>query len=123
MSPDFLVKEITVRQSGESQVFDCAEPLDHNLLLTLNIAHAVEHESLELDVYGSRDGVSWSRTPLLSLPPKSYCGTYKTSLAAPGFRYFKAVWRVNRWSGDRRPFFCFHIFVEAARVHAMAGAA
>ena len=124
MVSNFLVEETAVRESGESQVFDCGEPANLNLILTLGITHALEQESIEIEVFGSKDGVKWRETPLLSVPPKYYCGTYEMNLPCQGFRFFKAAWRVKRWGrSEARPFFRFYIFGQAERRRAMAGAA
>lgn len=124
MVSNFLVEETAVRDSGESPVFDCGTPPDLNLVLTLGITHALEQESLEIEIYGSRDGLDWSEKPLVSFPPKCYCGIYQMSLPGSGARFLKAVWRVKRWArGDGRPFFRFYIFGQTERQKAMAGAA
>lgn len=123
MFPAFLVEEITVRESGESPVFDCGEQKEQSLIVTLGITHAVERESIDIEIHGSRDGISWDEKALLTFPPKYYCGTYDMWLAS-GVRYLKTVWRVSRWAGgDRRPYFSFYVFGEPAFARAMAGAA
>jgi len=123
MLPIFLVEETTVRESGESATFDASEHSKQNLVLTLGITHAVEHESIGIEMHGSEDGVSWSPKPIVTLAPKSYCGTYQLILPRCEARYIKAAWRVLRWSGgDDRPFFRFYLFAEQARARA-AGAA
>jgi len=126
MLPIFLLEETTVRESGESAVFDAHEHSNQNLLLTFAITHAVEHESIDLSIYGSRDGISWTAKPIVSLAPKYYCGAYQAILPPGEARYLKAVWRVLRWSrgGDPLPFFRFYIFLQPSRMRvAAAGAA
>jgi hypothetical protein len=124
MLPDFLVPETAVRESGESNPIDCSEYLNSNLLLTLVISHAVERESLEIEILGSDDGRDWKVVPLLRVPPKNYCGTYNIPLPCIASRYIKASWRARRWGlGDQRPFFRFHIFAKSAPAFAVAGAA
>lgn len=125
MLPVFLVEETTVRESGQSAVFDASRYLTQNLLLTFGITHAVEKESIGLDIYGSDDAVVWSSEPLVTFAPRSYCGTYELTLRHCEARYMKAVWSVKRWSrGEVQPFFCFYLFVRPARPQvAKAGAA
>ena len=123
MLPNFLVEETTVRESGESAVFDANEHCNHNLLLTLGVTHAIEKQSITLEIHGSTDGLSWPAKPIASLTPKFYCGTYQLVLPKCEMRYLKARWRVIRWSRDERPpFFSIYIFAEAQRARA-AGAA
>jgi hypothetical protein len=126
MLPDFLLEETTVRESGESPIFDASEPSSHNLVLTFGITHAIEQESIGLDIHGSKDGLCWTPRPIVSSAPKSYCGTYQLIVPRSSeARYLKAVWQVLRWSHeDQRPFFRFYIFAERSRTRAaMAGAA
>jgi hypothetical protein len=124
MLPNFLLEESVVRESGESEVFDLAEHNGDNLLLTLGITHAVEQESVDIDIIGSSDGENWSARPLASFTQKFYCGTYQTILPRSPYRYVKAMWRTRRWArGGSRPFFRLYLFVQPARVRALAGAA
>jgi hypothetical protein len=124
MLPDFLVTETTVRDSGEGAVIDSGVPPGNDLYLTLGITHAVEQESIEVEIYGSADGVNWPPEPISSFPAKFYCGTYHLVLPPPCARYLKAIWKVSRWSrGDNRPYFSFYVFGQLERVRAMAGAA
>jgi hypothetical protein len=124
MLPNFLLEESTVRESGESPAFDLADNGSDNMLLTLGITHAVEQESIDVDIVGSYDGETWSIKPLVSFTQKFYCGTYQTILPRSQYRYVRAVWRMHRWArGGSRPFFRFYLFVQPARVRALAGAA
>ena len=124
MLPDFLVTETTVRDSGEGAVIDSGAPPGNDLYLTLGITHAVEQESIDVEIYGSADGVNWPAQPLSSFPAKFYCGTYHLVLHSPCARYLKAIWKVHRWSrGDNRPYFSFYVFGRLDRTRAVAGAA
>jgi hypothetical protein len=125
MLPIFLVEETTVRESGESAVFDANELSNQNLMLTFAITHAVEHESIDMSIYGSRDGITWAAKPLVSFAPKFYCGTYQVTLPPCEARYLKAAWRVLRWSrAEQQPFFRLYLFAQPSRVCvAVAGAA
>lgn len=125
MLPLFLVEETTVRESGESAVFDVSEHAKQNLLLTFGITHAVEQESIGITIHGSSDGFTWKPRPLVSFAPKSYCGTYQLILPRCEARYLKVVWQVARWSQNgSRPYFRFYVFARPAQARvALAGAA
>jgi hypothetical protein len=125
MLPDFLVEEIAVRESGEGSVFDVRHYSSESLNLTFGITHAVENESIRIEIYGSTDGVFWAEKPIVSFTPKYYCGTYHLIVPRGEARYIKAAWKLHRWSrADKRPFFRFYIFAEPARARtAVAGAA
>jgi hypothetical protein len=124
MLPIYFVEETTVRESGESAVFDTSEHSNNDLLLTFSITHAIENESIGVDIQASKDGLHWPSKPIVSFAPKSYCGTYQLILPPREARYLKAVWRVLGWSRTGRPFFRFYIFAQSARERAaVAGAA
>ena len=123
MFPNFVVEEITVRECGESAVIPVDEHADQSLLLTLAITHAMEQESLDVDIYTSRDGKSWTDQPVVTFARKFYCGTYQMILPRSKARFLKAAWRVSRWGRESRPFFRFYVFAQATRVRAMAGGA
>ncbi|MDE3196606.1 MAG: hypothetical protein KGN84_09700 [Acidobacteriota bacterium] len=124
MLPNFLVQEITVRESGESQGFPLEHPYDRNILITLGITHAMEQESLDVEIFASEDGKRWPGKPVASFTRKYYCGTYQLLLNGLGGSHLKARWRVERWGrGEGRPFFRFYLFAQEARVRAVAGAA
>jgi hypothetical protein len=123
MLPDFLVSETMVRESGESFAFVLDDRGAAGLILTLGITHAMEQESLDLEIYDSSDGEVWSDKPLAGFARKFYCGTYQLLLPRSSGRYLKAVWRVSRWGrGESRPLFRFYLFAQEARSRA-AGAA
>ena len=87
------------------------EHADQSLLLTLAITHAMEQESLDVDIYTSRDGKSWPDKPVVSFARKFYCGTYQMILPRSDARFLKAIWRVSRWGrSESRPFFRFYVF-------------
>lgn len=125
MLPDFLVGETIVRESGEGAVFEIDQNLRKSLMLTFSITHAVEQQSIQFEIHGSKDGSTWSSQPLLKMSPKCYCGDYSATLAPSDMRYLKAVWTVSRWARkDPRPYFRFHVLAEEAKARmAYAGAA
>ena len=125
MLPIFLVEETTVRESGQSDMFDASGHSNQNLMLTFGITHAVERESIGVEVHGSKDGLVWPPQPLVRFTPKFYCGTYELILPRFEARYLKAVWSVKRWSrGADQPFFRFYLFAQPAHTRtARAGAA
>jgi hypothetical protein len=120
MLPGFLVKETTVRESGESEVFDSGASPNRDLILTLGITHAIEQERIDIEIIGSADGVNWSSNPVLSFPPKFYCGTYHLVVQAPA-RYLKAIWKVSRLTHSKAsPYFTFYIKGQREPVRAVA---
>ena len=119
---NYVVQETAVREGGQSSVFALGENTGQTLVVTLAITHAMEQESLDLDIYTSADGLSWPKEPEARFRQKSYCGTYHLTLPRSEARYMKAVWEVSRWRHSAgRPFFQFYVSAEPVR--AMAGAA
>ncbi len=116
MLPDFLLKETTVRESGESALFEIARDESGQLLLTFGITHAVENQSVNLEIHSSLDGETWALRPFAAFPAKCYCGEYPMMLPLRDARFLKVKWRVSRWSrsGDR-PFFRFYVFADLVR--------
>lgn len=124
MLPVFLIEETIVRESGESPAFDATKHATGDLLLTLGITHAVEQESIGIDILASKDGANWQSGPIVSFTPKSYCGTYRVIVPASNAPYIKAVWNPRRWSkADTRPFFRMYLHAEPYRETARAAGA
>jgi len=88
--------------------------LDHAslLVISMGINHVIENERLTLSIWGSVDGNDWGDNPLVSFPPKAYCGVYSTFLnlaAHPEVRYLRAKWNMVRWGrSDGDPLFGFY---------------
>jgi hypothetical protein len=79
------------------------------MLLTLTISKILEQQSLDVSIYGSADGVTWSAKPLVSFPQKFYTGQHPLlfDLSQHGdVKFLRAHWEVNRWGrGPETPMF------------------
>jgi hypothetical protein len=115
MLPAFLVPETIVRESGKSSELELPAT-GQPVLLTLGINRIIEQESLDVFIYGSKDGSEWGTKPLLRFPQKFYCGTYSMLLDLtqhPDVRFLRAEYKTNRWGrGEPQPLFGFYVFVE-----------
>jgi hypothetical protein len=124
MVPDFLLPETTIREAGAGPVLDLDGYDGEAVIVTLGITRIVEQESLDVSICGSADGKEWSAKPLASFPQKFYCGTYQILVdltGNPNTRYLRAKWQVNRWGkGDPKPLFALYLFVQNARIQALA---
>src|SRR5436309_11859615 len=77
MIDTFLVPEKTVvTAKGDGPVLDVSGAANRTLLLTLQITGIIEQESIDVTVYGSADGATWSAKPLLKFPQKFYHGDH-----------------------------------------------
>ena len=114
MIDTFLVPEKTlVNANGDATVVDVSSAVNRVFLLSLEITKIIEQESLEVSVYGSVDGVTWSAKPIVSFPQKFYCEQSPMLLdltAHPDVKFVRAHWEVARWGrGTETPMFEFSV--------------
>ena len=114
MIDTFLVPEKTlVNANGDGPAVDVSSAVNRVFLLSLEIAKIIEQESLELSVYGSVDGATWSAKPIVSFPQKFYCEQSPMLLdlkAHPDVKLVRAHWEVARWGrGTETPMFEFSV--------------
>jgi hypothetical protein len=116
MLPVFLIPETTVREAGSALEFSLGPDCSGVLILTLGITRIIEHESLDISIWGSVDGADWGTKPIISFPQKFYCGTYQIHLDLsehPEIQHLRAKWQVNRWGkSDSKPLFTMYLFAE-----------
>ena len=116
MLRNFLLPESIARADGSGPEIDLGPKRGKLLVLTLGITRILEQESLEVSVWGSSDGESWSARPLAKFPPKYYCGLYSILLnlgSNPDLRYVRVQWKMSRWSKrDTLPMFGFYVYAE-----------
>src|SRR5437588_1313879 len=113
MLPEFLLPETVIRESGTGPEITLGKS-GSLVLLTLSINRIVEQESLDLSVWGSPDGHTW--TQLTAFPQKFYCGTYSLALdlrSHPEISKLRVQWKMSRWGrGDLTPLFGFYVFAD-----------
>ena len=102
-----------------------ANTRNQNLLLTFGITHAVEQESIGVEIHGSKDGISWPRKPLVPFRAEVLLRNLSVDLAPVRGAVSEGGLAVKRWSrGEERPFFRFYVFAQRAQARtAAAGAA
>lgn len=113
----YLVPENTkVTAKGDSNPIDALGLSTHVLLLTLTITDVIEQESIDVSVFGSADGTTWSEKPLIAFPQKFYRGEHPLLLDLSDRRDVKmlrAHWEVARWGrGTDTPMFEFQLRVR-----------
>lgn len=85
-------------------------------LLTLDITNIIEQESIDVSIYGSTDGATWSPKSIASFPQKFYRGQHPLILDLnehPGVKFVRAHWEVNRWGrGTETPMFEFGVSIK-----------
>jgi hypothetical protein len=125
MVTTYLLPENVARQDGSSAEIALESNRSKPLLLTLGITRIVEHESLELSLWGSADKESWKR--LAAFPKKYYCGTYSLVLDLaryPEVLYLRAQWKMSCWGRGEEPIplFGFYLRAEEPKLQAMGAA-
>ena len=112
----YLVPEKTkVTAKGDSAPLDVLGLPNKKVLLTLNVTDIVEQESLDISIYGSADGTTWTEKPIVSFPQKFYRGEHPLllDLSDKPVKMIRAHWEVARWGrGTETPMFEFSLRVR-----------
>jgi len=113
----FLVPEKTVvTAKGDGTATDVSSAAHRVFLLTLAITDIVEQESLDVSIYGSSDGATWTPKPLISFPQKFYRGQHPLLLDLKDrkeVKFVRAHWEVYRWGrGSPTPSFAFCVSIK-----------
>lgn len=116
MTPGFLVEECVITANGEGSLLAVAPTAGRMVQLTLGITGASEQSSLDVSVYTSADGESWSEQPAVTFPQRFYKGVAALLLNVEDsskVKYLRAKWKVSRWGrGSLTPEFAIYIFAE-----------
>jgi len=117
MVDTFLVPQNTiVTAKGDGSPIDVTAAANRVFLLTLEITKIVEQEALDVSIYGSSDGVTWTAKPLNAFPQKFYAGNHPLLLdlsAHADVKFVRAHWDVNRWGrGTETPMFEFFVSMK-----------
>lgn len=93
-------------------------PASHTqvFLVTLAITKIIEQESLDISIYGSADGTTWSAKSIAAFPQKFYAGESPLLLDLrehPGVKFVRAHWEMARWGrGTETPMFEFGVSMK-----------
>jgi hypothetical protein len=86
--------------NGEGAAFDISSSATRTFLCRLTVTEQIEQESLDVSIWGSANGETWSKKPLLMLPQQFYRGTTKLILdlsLRPETKFIRARWELFRW--------------------------
>ena len=86
--------------NGEGATFDISSSATRTFLCRLTITDQIEQESLDVSIWGSADGQTWTKKPILKLTQQFYRGTTKLILdltLRPEVKFIRAGWELNRW--------------------------
>lgn len=117
MIDTFLVPEKTVATAkGDSAAVDVTSATNRVFLLTLNITNIVEQQSLDVSIFSSTDGTTWSPKPITNFPQKFYRAQHPLLLDLndhKDVKFLRAHWEVGRWGrGSETPMFEFNITIK-----------
>jgi hypothetical protein len=117
MIDTFLVPKKTVASSkGDGPNVDVSAAEHRAFLATLHITNIIEQESLDVSIYGSSDGTTWTPKPIVSFPQKFYRGQQPLLLDLTqhsDVKIVRAHWEMNRWGrGTETPMFEFHVTLQ-----------
>ena len=95
-----LIPENTrMEANGEGAAFDISASPSRTFLCRLTVTDQIEQESLDVSIWGSPDGETWTKKPLLRLPQQFYRGTTKLILdlsLRPEIEFIRARWELFR---------------------------
>jgi hypothetical protein len=117
MVDTLLVPEKTViTAKGDGASVDVSGAGNRVFLATLYITNIIEQEALDVSIYGSADGATWSPKPIASFPQKFYRGESPMLLDLTqhgDVKIVRAHWEANRWGrGTETPMFEFHVTLK-----------
>ncbi len=105
-----------VSAKGDGPAVDVSGAASRVFLVTLAITKIIEQESLDVSVYGSADGATWSAKSIAAFPQKFYCEESPLLLdltAHADVKFVRAHWEVARWGrGAEAPMFEFGVTLK-----------
>src|SRR6266852_9784959 len=99
MQLQLIPADTRMEASADGASFNISESATRTFLCRLNITDQIEQESLDVSIWGSADGVTWTKKPLLKLPQQFYRGTTKMILdlsLRPDSKFIRARWELFR---------------------------
>jgi hypothetical protein len=97
---ELIPADTRLEASSNGASFNISESASRTFLCRLAVTDQIEQESLEVSIWGSADGETWPKKPLLKLPQQFYRGTTKMVLdlsLRPEVKFIRARWDLNRW--------------------------
>jgi hypothetical protein len=122
MKLNLIPANTKMEANGDGASFDVSQSATRTFLCELTVSEQIEQESLDVSIYGSADGETWTKKPLLKLPQQFYRGKTKLILdlsLRPELKFIRARWELNRW-GRGAPLPMFVGGLDLAEIPAMA---
>ena len=122
MKLNLIPPDTKMEANSDGTAFDISASATRTFLCHLTVTEQIEQESLDVSIYGSADGETWTKKPLLKLPQQFYRGKTKLVLdlsLRPEIKFIRARWEVFRW-GRGAPLPMFVAGLELAEVPPMS---
>lgn len=122
MKLDLIPPDTRMDASSDGAAFDISVSATRTFLCLLTVTDQIEQESLDVSIYGSADGESWTKKPILKLPQQFYRGKTKLVLdlsLRPEVKFIRARADLNRW-GRGAPLPMFVAGLELVEIPAMS---
>jgi len=119
---DLIPANTRLETNGDGAAFDISASATRTFLCRLTLTDQIEQESLDVSIWGSADGETWTKKPLLKLPQQFYRGTTKMILdlsLRPETKFIRASWELFRW-GRVAPTPMFVAGLELAEIPPMS---
>ena len=119
---DLIPAGTRLEATGDGVALDISASATRTFLCRLTLTDQIEQESLDVSIWGSSDGETWTKKPLLKLPQQFYRGTTKMILdlsLRPETKFIRARWELNRW-GRVAPTPMFVAGLELAEIPPMS---
>ena len=100
MQLQLIPADTRMEASADGASFNISESATRTFLCRLTVTEQIEQESLDVSIWGSADGETWPKRPLLKLPQQFYRGTTKLVLDLSlrlEVKFVRARWDLNRW--------------------------
>jgi hypothetical protein len=100
MQLQLIPADTRMEASADGASFNISESATRTFLCRLTVTDQIEQESVDVSIWGSADGETWPKRPLLKLPQQFYRGTTKLVLdlsLRPEVKFIRARWDLNRW--------------------------
>src|SRR5467141_174044 len=97
---DLIPAGMRLEANGDGAAFDISASPTRTYLCRLTVVDQIEQESLDVSIWGSADGQTWTKKPLLKLPQQFYRGITRLILdlsLRPDTKFIRAGWELNRW--------------------------
>src|SRR5271163_1450089 len=100
MKFDLIPPDTRLTANGEGQAYEIAASETRTFLCSMFIEDQIEQESVDISVFGSEDGQTWGKLPLLKMPQRFYRGETRQILdltLKPEVRFLRAKYDLTRW--------------------------